>query len=395
MWFNKVGARLLSKATTTKLYRELKLNGESMRFPIDMWQGAKVPQGAVSAKVVEVETQFGKKSQKIVTYFDKDGKILERHRIDTTNGTNNLTSISKYDKRELSGFNNKTESFLFNRNTVTYKDGRVVSDNDLNIVADNLKKNPIVTKTNVTLKKAGGNIWYESPNRDITLPAYAIKTDRFESSISQFGKTVPTKHIESTVDYSPVNGYFYLSKARNAVGLTKQEVDAISKDQYLPIRLHTRLNKCEYVKRDVFENTHIPQDTPVEYHITNTLGGVQGNATRGRIRMFNLPDTRFTTLRHYHEVLSHESKHRNQFKIIDDYKAGKIKDPKERQYAKELMEAENNYVSADKDYSSYRKNKLEVEAFDYGSKYEQAFYPTKTNLPQIFNGSNKSEWLFY
>ena len=385
--FNKSGARLTAKEVGLKFE-----NGQNLFHEVE------IPEGAITGSFVQGERKFGKEGFSIVSFFDKKGKIIERHRFNIVDGLAQKESRSWYSNITLSGgqYNGKYTIFqkLFRRNTFNYNE--CVNEN-LNMFIDNAHTSPQITRAITTYKPGGGNLYKEPISRgaESTYPQYEQLSDRFTFSLEEFGAGLKRKSFKSKVDYSPGTGNFHtFSKPINTVGLSEQEITQLSSDRYLPLKLHSGINRYEFLKKDVFYNTGINPDFPIKYKIGN-MNSADGayipdidefNFMVSRLDGFQIPFPNALV------TLAHEARHKKQFDLINAFIRKELTDPNEIELAKKFSKA-----LRDKDFAKfvgkykYKTDGLEIDAFAYEKEYWQKFYQDRAPIENIFNPNIK--WL--
>jgi len=381
--FNKVGVRLTTKQVGVKFN-----NGQNL------FHDVRLPEGASTGSFIQGERKFGKEGFSIVSFFDNKGNLLERHRFNIVDGLTQKESRSWYSNLFIKAgqHDNKyiVEQRLFKKNTFNYNEG--VNEN-LNMFIDNAHTtSPKITRAITTYKPGGGNLYKEPISRsasESTFSPYEQLSDRFIFSLEEFGPTLKRKSFKSKVDYSPNTGNFHtFSKPIEAVGLSEQEIAQLLSDRYLPLKLHSGINRFEFIKKDVFANTGINPEHPIKYTI-----GINGSPDGGYIP---LTDKFELTLRPSERaqipftqsmvVLAHEARHKKQFDLINALCKKELTDPKEIELAKKFTKALQDKECAKlMGKYKYETDGLEIDAFAYEKEYLRKFYQDKAPIGEIFS----------
>ncbi len=392
--FNKAGARLLSKETNVKLVEKIRnLNGQPFVMGKMPFHGLKPPKEAVSANFVQGENHFGQEGFSIVSFFDENGKLIERSRFNHIGDKVELASHTQYNSQiRVTNVNGSADVISHNKLTDFFKDGKNIQSEDFRAIIDYETNNPVVTRSILTKRKGKGNIWFEQANRDSSVAATPHRTDRYTVNIEQVGKGLQKKSYKANYDFSP-NGHFYsdFTGKVEANGLTTDEIKMLRKDKYLPVRLmRNPVERCEHLKKDIFERTGISQKTEVEYYYGKgaNVGGISdGGKIHINVGVLNHIDS-------FIERLAHESRHEWQYDIVQALKQGKINDPKLKKMAEDLKYAfEHKPADYYKHGESYYNCLFEKDAYAWGDTYKERFYKEEAPLYNIFNLSKASYFL--
>ena len=392
--FNKVGARLLTKEAGVKF-----TSGQRL------FHGVSLPEGAISGSFVQGELKFGKEGFSILSFFDKEGRLIDRRRFNIINGQAQEKSHSIYTNSKVRASQHngklKTEQKLFRRTTF---DREKETNECLNIFIDDMHTDaPKVTRAITTYEPLGGNKYAEKVRGALgDFPPIPTVADRFTFSIEEFGKGIKHKLFKSKVDYSRANGHFYTFKTPiETRNLTEEEIAQLSADRYLPLKIHSGINRYKFLKRDVFENMGVHPDFPVKYEKSQGFGYRDGAYrpdhdkfvfTIGQNERIQIPfETTISTL-------AHETRHKHQYDLMHEYSAivssihsGRktakdLESMKELELAKKFIEdwGENDFNKLVGRYK-YNKDGLEVDAFAYEKEYRQRFYKDEAPISKIFN----------
>ena len=391
--FNKIGARLLTKETSVKLEEEVfNMGGTFFSMGKKLFHGVTPPKGAVTGSFVQGETQFGQKGFSIVSFFDDSGKLLERSRFSHIRDKVELASHTQYNSRILGTSNGKVSDVAYKKFTNFFKDVKIIKTEDVNTIVDYSTSSPTVTKSIVTNSKGKGNIWYEQAGRNVSIASTKHLTDRLDVIIEQIRKGIQKKSYKASYDFSP-NGHFYtdFTGKIQTEGLTPEQVKMLREDKYLPVRLMSeRKQQCEYIKKDIFENTGISQRTEIEC-ISDPKARTGGHTDIDKIQINTGRSRSFSS---FIDTIAHESRHVWQHDLVLALERGEIKDPKLKKFAEELKYAFEHRPS---DYyelgENYRKTLFEKDAYAWGDSYEKTFNISEAPLPKIFNLSNASWFL--
>lgn len=392
--FNKVGARLLTKEAGVKF-----TSGQNV------FHGVRLPEGAVSGSFVQGERKYGKEGFSILSFFDKEGRLIDRRRFNIINGQAKETSHSIYTNVNVRASQHngrlKTEQKLFRRTTFDREKG---TNECTNIFIDDMHTDvPKVTRAITTYEILGGDKYVEKVRGALgDFPPVPTVADRFSFSIEELGKGIKHKLFKSKVDYSSANGHFYTFKTPiETKNLTEEEIAQLSADRYLPLKIHSGVNRYKFLKRDVFENTGVHPDFPVKYEKSQGFGYRDGAYrpdhdkfvfTIGQNERLQVPfETTISTL-------SHEARHKHQFDLMREYSAIKSSIQAGRKTAKDLenmkeLELAKKFQNdwEDKEFNKligkykYDKDGLEVDAFAYEKEYRQRFYKDEAPISKIFN----------
>lgn len=394
--FNKVGARLLTKEAGAKFTSGQKL-----------FHGVSLPEGAVSGSFVQGELKFGKEGFSIISFFDKEGRLIDRRRFNIIKGQAQEKSHSVYTnmnvRRRQHNGRLKTEQKLFRRTTF---DREKETNECMNIFIDDMHTDaPKVTRAITTYEISGGDKYVETLRGALgDFPPVPTVADRFTFSIEEFGKGIKHKLFKSKVDYSSTNGHFYTFKTPiETKNLTEEEIAQLSADRYLPLKIHSGINRYKFLKRDVFENTGVHPNFPVEYEKSQGFGYRDGGYspnhdefvfTIGQNERIQIPfETAISTL-------AHEARHKHQFDLMREYdaiesgiKAGRktakdLENMKELELAKKFQKDwEDNEFNQLVGKYKYDKDidGLEMDAFAYEKEYRQRFYKDEAPISKIFN----------
>ena len=392
--FNKSRARLLTKETGVKF-----VSGQNV------FHGVRLPEGAVSGSFVQGERKYGKEGFSILSFFDNEGRLIDRRRFNIINGQAKETSHSIYTNVNVRASQHngklKTEQKLFRRTTF---DREKETNECLNIFIDDMHTDaPKVTRAITTYEPLGGNKYAEKVRGALgDFPPIPTVADRFTFSIEEFGKGIKHKLFKSKVDYSGTNGHFYTFKTPiETKNLTEQEIAQLSADRYLPLKIHSGINRYKFLKRDVFENMGIHPDFPVKYEKGKGYGNPDGGYNPkhdsfkfsiGQNERIQVPfDTTLSTL-------AHETRHKHQYDLMDEYSAIKsgiqagtktakdLENMKELELAKKFIkdDGDNNFNKLVGRYK-YDNDGLEKDAFAYEKEYRQRFYKDEAPISKIFN----------
>ena len=399
--FKKAGARLLTKES-----------GVQFASGQNLFHGVRLPEGAVSGSFVQGELKFGKEGFSIISFFDKKGRLIDRRRFNIINGQAQEKSHSIYTNVDVrAGMRNgrfKTEQKLFRRTTF---DREKETNECINIFIDDMHTDaPKVTRAITTYELKGGNKYVEKIRGAIgDFQPYPTVADRFTFSIEEFGKGIKHKLFKSKVDYSSSNGHFYTFKTPiETKNLAEEEIAQLSADRYLPLKIHSGINRYEFLKRDVFENTGVHPRFPVKYEKSQGFGYRDGAYERindkfvftiGQNQRIQIPFEIAIS------VLAHEARHKHQFDLIREYSAIKsgiqagTKTAKDLENMKELELAKKFIKDLDdKEFNKlvgrydYDKDGLEIDAFAYEKEYRQRFYKDEAPISKIFK-SFGMHWL--
>lgn len=394
--FNKAGARLLQKQTGIKLEKQIiNLGGEPMSLGFKRVQGVKPPENAATASFVQGERKFGQESFDIVTFFDKEGKIIQRHRFvkPINEQGRRLESVSDYRRTPVSTstYQGKTTvlSESFQCRTQAFKpDGKIKSDSFSALGIDYQKG--VYTKTDSELLPACIG-FFESAGRNYKTPATLHLADVFKTKIQQWGKQLSKKSYETEIIYNPSTGTFapIYSKGQN---LTKNEIDLLKQDKYIPLRFHPKLNSVEYMKKEAFAQQQIPLDTKIEFEqiskeTKKTAAGYVSDNDPTTIHIIyregcqQHPATIHTTA----DILNHEGRHVWQHQLVEALDKNQITDPHLKKLAESLKEAFSKpRINPDKDLDGYMNQFHEKDAYNIGDAACDAVYQGYDNLRQIF-----------
>ena len=377
--FNKSGLRVLSKEIDVKLTDKQSI-----------FHGVKLPTGATTASYAEGERLWGKEGFSIVSFYDSNGTILETHRQRIVDGIAEKVKSTWYYIRKLRQTRIdgelKTIQKLVRQTTHDYDN---LTSTNINMFIDN--ENPVSPRTlrSVTSYVPGGGSWYTEPTCDETYPPINALADRFNFSIEEIVNGVKRKLFRSKVDYSTNSGRFYTSQTPiDAQGLNTEEISQLSADRYLPLKLHSGINRYEFLKKDVLRNMGMEPDFKIIYKKNRNFSGIDGGYQEfsGNVT-FNLPDIGKESV-HFDRALStmaHEFRHKYQFDLYRAYARGELTNPEEIALAKKFGDA-----MADKEWQKfmrtydYNKDGLEIDAFAWEGEYRRRFYRDEAPLRKIF-----------
>lgn len=394
-YFNKAGARLLQKSTGIKIKEQvINLDGKPFSLGFKPVHGAKPPQNAATASYSQVERKFGEEKIDIVSFFDDNGKLIQRQRFIEPKGAKRyLESVSDYKNTPVrtSTYMDKTtvEQEVFYCHTQSFKpNGKLNKDSFSNVSIDHQKN--LYGRSDSTLKTDCIGI-FESANRNSELPGTLHKADLFETKLQQWSKNSPRQIYERKIIYNPSTGNFtpISSKGKN---LTQNEINLLNQDKYLPLRFHPRLNSYEYLKKDAFAAQNIPLDTKIKYEKISKDTTTQ---TAGYVRD-NDPSTIHFIYRDGHQQhpgflhtaannLNHESRHIWQYRLVDDLKNGKIQNPELKKMAQALKESfEKPRITPEKDMNGYMQQFHETDAYKAGDSAGDIVWEGTKNLRKVF-----------
>ena len=151
--FNKAGARLLSKETNVKVVEKIRnLNGQPFVMGKMPFHGLKPPKEAVSANFVQGETHFGQERFCIVSFFDENGKLIERSRFNHIGDKVELASHTQYNSQiRVTNVNGSADVISHNKLTDFFKDGKNIQSEDFSAIIDYRTNNPVVTRSILTI----------------------------------------------------------------------------------------------------------------------------------------------------------------------------------------------------------------------------------------------------
>lgn len=394
--FNKAGARLLQKQIGIKLEKQIiNLGGEQMSLGFKRVQGIKPPENAATASFVQGERKFGQESFDIVTFFDEQGNIIQRHRFvkPINEKSRRLESISDYRRKPIESCtyqgNTTVLSESFQCHTQSFKpDGKIKSDSFSNLGIDYQRN--IYTRTDSALLSACRG-FFESAGRNYETPATLHLADVFKTKIQQWGKQLPKKSYETEIIYNPSTGTFapIYSKSQN---LTKSEIDLLKQDKYIPLRFNPKLNSVEYMKKDAFAEQQIPLDTKIVFEQISK----KTKASAAAYVRDNDPTTIYIIFKEGTQqhpccihnaanILNHESRHIWQHRLVDALDKNQITDSCLKKMAESLKESFSKpRINCDKDINGYMAQFHEVDAYKIGDYIGDRVYQGYVNLRQIF-----------
>lgn len=385
--FNKSGSRLLAKEVGVEFH-----NGQNI------FHHVRLPEGAVSGSFVQGERQFGKEGFSIVSFFDKKGRLIDRRRFKIVDGQTQKESHSIYTNIVVNGgqYNGKYAVFnkLFRRTTFDYD--KCVNENWNIFIEDLHKKTPKITRAITTYNPFEGGMYTEPVFRAVPESGtMKRKANRFTFCLEEFGKGIKYKLFKSKVDYSD-NGYFYtFPKPIEASGLTEQEIAQLCADRYLPLKIHSGINRYEFLKKDVFENTGIHPDFPIHFEKSTGYGCRDGaySPTKDRF-VFTIGANERITIPFSKTLatIAHEGRHKYQYDLIRALGREKLTEKEEelaKKYIKDFQDNEFNQLIGKYKYS---EDKMEIDAFAWEKEYRQRFYQDEAPIQTIFNKSGIS-WL--
>ena len=302
--YNKAGNRLAAKTTLSDVHK---------------LKGIEMPEGAVSIDLVNVEREFGKSSSNIISFKDKDGKLIKRFRTDKTPegvySTESNYAFEEYyspktdstglflDIRRIGKLNNELKSHT--RDMVSFVKSEIEKNNPIHVTHSKLKtqefsfgrkelqrieswvkgdKNSMKYLETQGMRRADGRVQLTDIKGNTTTPIEEFTKDPYIMTRmypkKDFAQSI--KHYLADINDVPINSInFKLKKLKNCGGYYRPATNTVVVD--------SNLSKAKLVEAVGHELRHKKQSIMSWHAIGNYISGFwKGNTGNKRENLLGL-----------------------------------------------------------------------------------------------------------